>query len=221
MGEGPEQIASDLSKVVRGDVFADILSRAAYSTDASIYRIVPQCVVMPRDGADVAAVVKYAGAKGVPVAARGAGSGVAGESLCSGIVFDMTRYMNKIIRVDGDGATVVCEPGVVLDDLNRCLAGYGRKIGPDPSSANRATVGGCVANNATGAHSLQYGYIGDYVESVEVVLADGSVVEFKNNFEQKQAKDEEAASIAKECLTLLSANEAVIAGALPKSRRNR
>jgi len=221
MGKGPEQAASDLSKVVRGDVFADILHRAAYSTDASIYRIVPQCVVMPRDAADAAAVVKYAGANGIPMAARGAGSGVAGESLCSGIVFDMTRYMNKIISVDGDGATVVCEPGVVLDDLNRSLAGYGRKIGPDPSSANRATVGGCVANNATGAHSLQYGYIGDYVESVEAVLADGSIVEFKNNLEPKQAEDERVASIARECLTLLPANEAVIARALPKSKRNR
>jgi len=221
MVEGAEQIVSDLSKVVRGDVFADILHRAAYSTDASIYRIVPQCVVIPRDAADVAAVVKYAGARGIPVAARGAGSGVAGESLCGGIVFDMTRYMNKIIGVDGDGAAVVCEPGVVLDDLNRCLAGYGRKIGPDPSSANRATVGGCVANNATGAHFLQYGYIGDYVESIEAVPADGGVVEFKNSFEPKQAADERAASIAKECLTLLSANEEVIAGALPKSKRNR
>jgi FAD/FMN-containing dehydrogenase/Fe-S oxidoreductase len=221
MGKEPEQIVSDLSKVVRGDVFADILHRAAYSTDASIYRIVPQCVVMPRDAADVAAVVKYAGANGIPVTARGAGSGVAGESLCSGIVFDMTRYMNRIIRVDGDGAAVVCEPGVVLDDVNRCLGGYGRKIGPDPSSANRATAGGCVANNATGAHFLQYGYIGDYVESVEAVVADGSIVELKNNFDPRQAEDEKAASIAKECLTLLSANETVIAGAMPESRRNR
>jgi FAD/FMN-containing dehydrogenase/Fe-S oxidoreductase len=221
MGKEPEQIVSDLSKVVRGDVFADILHRAAYSTDASIYRIVPQCVVMPRDAADVAAVVKYAGANGIPVTARGAGSGVAGESLCSGIVFDMTQYMNKIISVDGDGAAVVCEPGVVLDDVNRCLGGYGRKIGPDPSSANRATVGGCVANNATGAHFLQYGYIGDYVESVEAVVADGGIVEFKNNFDLRQAEDEKAASIAKECLTLLSANETVIAGAMPESKRNR
>ena len=183
MNEGPEQIASDLAKVVRGDVFADILHRAAYSTDASIYRIVPECIVAPRDAGDVVAVVKYAGAKGVPVAARGAGSGVAGESLCSGIVFDMTRYMNKIISVRDGGQTAVCEPGVVLDDLNKCLAGYGRKIGPDPSSANRAAVGGCVANNATGAHSLEYGYIGNYAESIEAVLADGSVVEFKNDFD--------------------------------------
>lgn len=221
MNAGPEQIASDLAKVVRGDVFADILHRAAYSTDASIYRIVPKCVVAPRDVGDVIVVVEYARAKAIPVVARGAGSGLAGESLCSGIVFDMSLYMNKIIDVKDAGKTIVCEPGVVLDDLNKCLAKFGRKIGPDPSSANRAVVGGCVANNSTGAHSLEYGYIADYVESLETVLADGSMVEFKNDFNPEQAQDNKAARIARQCLSVLSDKEAIINKALPKSRRNR
>jgi FAD/FMN-containing dehydrogenase/Fe-S oxidoreductase len=221
MHERVEDVAGDLAKVVRGDVFADILHRAAYASDASIYQIIPGCVVAPRDTADVATVVKYAGANGVAVAARGAGSGVAGESLCSGIVFDMRRYMNRIIGVEDDGATVICEPGVVLDDLNNYLAGYGRKIGPDPSSGNRATVGGCVANNATGAHSLEYGYIGDYVESIEAVLAEGSVVEFKNDFDPKGAEDEKLVSIAKGCASVLSDKEGAIAKALPGTKRNR
>ena len=221
MNKGPEQIASDLAKVVRGDVFADILHRVAFSTDASIYRIVPECVVAPRDAGDVAAVVRYACAEKIPVVARGAGSGLAGESLGSGIVFDMSRYMNRIINAEDDGQRVVCEPGVVLDDLNKYLAEFGRKIGPDPSSANRAVVGGCVANNSTGAHSLQYGYIGDYVESIEAVLADGSIVEFKNNLDPEQIKDGRTASIARECLSVLSGKEAIIKEALPESKRNR
>ena len=221
MHERTEDAAGDLAKAVRGDVFADILHRAAYASDASIYQIIPGCVVAPRDAADVVTVVKYACAHGVAVAARGAGSGVAGESLCSGVIFDMRRYMNKIIGVEDCGAAVICEPGVVLDDLNNYLAGYGRKIGPDPSSGNRATVGGCVANNATGAHSLEYGYIGDYVESVEAVLADGSVVEFKNDFDPKGAGDEKLVSIAKGCTSVLSNKEAVIAQALPGTKRNR
>jgi FAD/FMN-containing dehydrogenase/Fe-S oxidoreductase len=129
--------------------------------------------------------------------------------------------MNKIISVEDDGAIAVCEPGVVLDDLNNCLADYGRKIGPDPSSSNRATVGGCVANNATGAHSLEYGYIGDYVESIEAVLADGSVVEFKNNFDPEGEENEKLASIAKGCISILSGKEAVIAKALPATKQNR
>ncbi len=217
----PEQIASDLAKVVRGDVFADILHRAVYSTDASIYRIIPACVIAPHDSGDVAAVVKYACAKDIPIVARGAGTGLAGESLCSGIVFDMTRYMNKIIDIRDEGHTVVCEPGVVLDDLNKRLAEFGRKIGPDPSSANRAVVGGCVANNSTGAHSLEYGFIADYVESIEAVLADGSIVEFKNDFDPEQAQNERLAWIASECLSVLSDKEAIITKAQPKSRRNR
>jgi FAD/FMN-containing dehydrogenase/Fe-S oxidoreductase len=218
---GPEDIASDLAKVVRGDVFTDILHRAAYSSDASIYQIIPRCIVVPRDTADVVTVVKYARANGIPIAARGAGSGVAGESLCSGIVFDMRRYMNRIIGIEDGGATVVCEPGVVLDELNERLADYGRKIGPDPSSGNRATVGGCVANNATGAHSLEYGYIGDYTESIETVLADGSIVEFTNDFDPKEGRDDKLDSIAKGCEAILSGKEAVIAKALPGTKRNR
>jgi len=221
MREKCEQVAADLAEVVRGDVFADILHRAAYSTDASIYRIVPICIVAPRDTNDIVTVVKYAAAMGIPVVARGAGSGLAGEALCSGIVFDMTRYMNRIISVDDDGKRAVCEPGVVLDDLNDCLAGYGRKIGPDPSSSNRATVGGCVANNSTGAHYLEYGYICDHVESIEAVLADGSVVEFENDFDPEQTTDDKAASVAKSCLSVLSGKEAIINKALPKAGRNR
>ncbi len=221
MHERIKDVAGGLAKAVRGEVFTDILHRAAYASDASIYQIIPGCVVAPRDAGDVAAVVKYARTRGIPVVARGAGSGVAGESLCSGIVFDMRRYMNKIIRVEDGGAAVICEPGVVLDDLNNYLARYGRKIGPDPSSSNRATVGGCVANNATGAHSLEYGYIGDYVEGVEAVLADGGVVEFKNDFDPKETGDEKLVSIAKGCEAVLSGKEAVITKSLPGTKRNR
>ncbi|MHC4645651.1 MAG: FAD-linked oxidase C-terminal domain-containing protein [Planctomycetota bacterium] len=221
MEKEPEKVAADLKKLVRGDVFADILHRAAYSTDASIYQIVPACVVAPRDAGDIVAVVRYAGEHSIPVVARGAGSGVAGESLCSGIVFDMTRYMNKIVSVSNDGATAVCEPGVVLDDLNRLLSGYGRKIGPDPSTGNRATIGGCVANNSTGAHSLEYGYIGDYVESLEAVLADASLPAFKNDFDPKSSEETRVCSIAERCLDLLSGKEEAIRKALPGTRRNR
>jgi len=215
----PAQIAADLTELVRGDVYADIIHRVAFSTDASSYRIVPQCVVAPRDVQDIVAVVRYAGEQGLAVAARGAGSGVAGESLCRGIVLDTTRYMKRIVRVDGE--TVTCEPGVVLDDLNKRLLESGRKIGPDPSSANRAVVGGVVGNNSTGAHSLQYGHIAAYVESVEAVLPDGSVVEFRNGVDVDQAKDGRAGAIARDCWSLLSPAKAIIDQALPATPRNR
>jgi len=212
---------TQLQGTVRGDVFTDIIHRVAFSTDASIYRIVPVCVAAPRDVQDVAAAVQYAGERGLSIVARGAGSGLAGESLCSGIVLDMTRYLNGIVSISDDGRAVTCEPGVVLDDLNRRLADFGRKIGPDPSSANRATVGGCVANNATGAHSLQYGHIGRYVESIEAVLSDGSVVTFENGVDAAQTTGDRPGGLARTCWSLLSANEAVIDKALPVSKRNR
>jgi len=215
-----EQLSFDLSNVVRGDVFSDVIHTAAFSTDASIYQIVPACVVAPRDRADIASVVNYAKSRGVPIAARGAGSGVAGESLCSGIVFDTRRYMKRV-EIINEGAFAVCEPGAVLDDLNNRLLPFKRTIGPDPSTGNRATVGGCIANNATGPHSLAYGYIGDYVESIEAVLSDGSVAEFKNNFVPTDTAGDPASMIAGRCLSLLSEKEDVIRAALPASKRNR
>ena len=218
-GRQPSQIAADLAQLVQGDVFADIIHRVAFSTDASSYRIVPQCVVAPRDVRDIVAVVRYAGDHGLAVAARGAGSGLAGESLCSGIVFDMTRYMKRVLGVDGE--IVTCEPGVVLDDLNHRLLELGRKIGPDPSSANRATVGGVVGNNATGAHSLQYGHVAAYVESAEVVLPDGNVVEFRNAVEVGPSQNGRAGAIARDCWSLLTAGKTVIDKALPATARNR
>jgi FAD/FMN-containing dehydrogenase/Fe-S oxidoreductase len=218
-----------LARLIKGKVFTDVLHRAAYSSDASIYQILPACVVYPRDAEDVSATVKFAGANHIPVAARGAGSGVAGESLCSGIILDVTRYMNKFwesgnerTRITGSRFEIVmCQPGVVLDDLNNHLARYGRKFGPDPSTANRAVIGGCVANNATGAHSLQFGYTGDYVERIEAVLADGSIVELTNDADPQELINKNLSRIAKGCAELLSGKGEVIEKALPATKRNR
>ena len=217
----PEQIGAELSRLIKGDVSVDIFSRVAFSTDASIYQIMPACVVAPRDTEDVIAVVKYARENNIPVASRGAGSGVAGESLTSGIVINTARHMNVIFGVESDGEIVVCQPGVVLDDLNNYLAKYGKKIGPDPSSSDRAVIGGIVANNATGAHSLQYGYIAEYVERIETVLADGTIAEFTNNLDPARATDRNVARIANQCMEMLAGKEDVISKALPKTKRNR
>jgi anaerobic glycerol-3-phosphate dehydrogenase C subunit len=214
-------IDADLARVIRGDVYGDIIHRAAFATDASIYQILPACVVAPQSSADIVAAVRYAHTNKIPVVARGAGSGVAGESLTTGIVFDTTRYMNKILGIEKDGSLVTCEPGVVLDELNQQLASFGRMVGPDPSTSNRATIGGCLANNATGAHSLRYGYIGDYVHSVEAVLADGQLVEFKNDFEPKPDAGSAVDQIADRCLSLLTENKEIIEKALPRTKRNR
>lgn len=210
----PQEIAEEISRLITGDCLSDIFTRVAFSTDASVYQIVPLCVVVPKSAHDVAAVVRYAYQNNIPVAARGAGSGLAGESLTGGIMLDTTRYMNKIIGASANGSVVTCQPGVVLDEVNSFLSKFGKKIGPDPSSGNRAVIGGITANNATGSHSLRYGYIAEYIEKIKVVLADGAIVEFTNNFESALSQ------VSQDCFGLLSSNAAIIDKAQPKTKRS-
>ncbi|MDD5134079.1 MAG: anaerobic glycerol-3-phosphate dehydrogenase subunit C [Phycisphaerae bacterium] len=216
----PQQIAEEISSFIKGECFADIFTRVAFSTDGSIYQIIPVCVVAPADVEDVSVVVKYACQNNLAVAPRGAGSGLGGESLTAGIMLDMTRLMNKIISISADGETAVCQPGVVLDELNNRLLKLGRKIGPDPSSGNRAVVGGVVANNSTGAHSLSYGYIAEYVEKLQVVLADGTIAEFVNDTDPTQKGDSTEAKISRDCFELLNTNDLIIQKAQPATNRN-
>ena len=214
-----ETIGTDLSGLVKGDVCVDIFNRTLFSTDASIYHIQPQCVVAPLDEADITAVIRYAANEGIPVAPRGAGSGLAGESLTSGIVLDVRRYMDAILETADDGSWVRIQPGVVLDTLNSHLARWGRKIGPDPSSGNRAVIGGVVANNATGAHSLQYGYIAEHIQSLRTVLADGECVELTEAV--IPASDNRRGELARACMALLGDQQELIKNAQPKTQRNR
>ncbi len=221
MSKRPEESGAELAARIGGVVDVDIFNRVAFSTDASIYQILPQCVAAVRDEQDIVAVVRYARANGLSVAARGAGSGVAGESLTSGIVIDVRRFMDRILDTAADGSTVTVQPGVVLDTLNTHLAAYGRMIGPDPSSGNRAVIGGCVANNATGAHSLKYGHMDRYVERVRAVLASGDVAEFVNAVEPLDGDSRPEPKLARACIDLLAGREDVIKAALPATDRNR
>jgi FAD/FMN-containing dehydrogenase/Fe-S oxidoreductase len=169
-------LAKRLRSLIKGEVYDDRVTRLLYSTDGSIYRHVPTVVVAPRDEADVVRLVLFAQETGVPIAPRGAGTGLAGESLTTGIMVDFTRYMTKILNCDFDAGRVTVQPGAILDDINRQALPAGWKFGPDPSSASRATVGGTLANNATGAHSLRYGYAGDNLLGLRALLADGRVL---------------------------------------------
>ncbi len=160
----------------------DPATRALYSTDASIYQITPLGVAFPRTVDHLNAAVELAARYNVPVLARGAGSSLAGQAIGAALVLDCSRYLNRIyeIQVDENGrAGAVCaQPGVVLADINRAAAPYGLMLGPDPASGDRATLGGSLANNASGAHSIIYGMFADHVRFVEVVLGDGHTARF-------------------------------------------
>ena len=166
-----ERILDDLKGVLKGELLFDGLSRALYSTDASIFQVEPLGVAVPRDEEDVQALVRYAGEHRIPLMPRGAGSGVAGESLGSGLVVDLSRHFRSILEVRSD--TVRVQPGVVYRDLNSRLARVGRRFAPDPASGAQCTVGGMAASNASGARALRHGYTRDHVVGLRVVLDTG------------------------------------------------
>jgi FAD/FMN-containing dehydrogenase/Fe-S oxidoreductase len=174
----PDEMIQELRKVV-DQVSIDLTSRILYSTDASIYQVEPLGVVYPRNPDELAAAVEIASRFGIPVLARGSGSSVGGQAIGPAMILDCSRYLNKIIEIDPEQRIACVEPGVILTSLNRMAAVYGLQFGPDPASADRATIGGSLANNATGAHSIIYGMAADHLLSAEVVLADGSLAEFK------------------------------------------
>jgi FAD/FMN-containing dehydrogenase/Fe-S oxidoreductase len=169
-----ENIRDDLRGLLRGDVMFDELSRALYSTDASIFQVEPLGVVAPCDEEDLQELVRYSAAQSVPLIPRGAGTGLAGESLGGGLIVDMTRHFRRIVEIGSDHVRV--QPGVVLNQLNAELAKAGRKFGPDPASSATCTIGGMLATNASGSRLLRYGYTRDHVAECRVVLDNGNAV---------------------------------------------
>ncbi len=174
MNDMTRQIDRELAPRLDGGISTDPVMRALYSTAACIYRVVPLGVAFPRSREDVAAIVDFCRERGIPVTARGAGSGVAGQTLGNGIVLDFTRHMNRILGVDGEAGTVRVEPGLVFEVLNRRLEPSGLQFPPDPSSGKFCTIGGMLANNSGGAHSVMYGTTSNYVLSTRMILANGS-----------------------------------------------
>ncbi|MFO0868050.1 MAG: FAD-linked oxidase C-terminal domain-containing protein [Pirellulales bacterium] len=170
-----ERIQADLRGLLHGEVLCDDAHLRLYAGDASLYEIRPLGVVRPRHAADVVACVKYAADHALPIHARGAGTGLAGESLGPGLVLDFAHSMRRIVDVSSD--CVRLQPGVIHGQLNRFLAPRGRLFGPDPAMSSVTTMGSVLALNGAGSHWLRYGSARDRVESLQVVLADGSLVE--------------------------------------------
>jgi FAD/FMN-containing dehydrogenase/Fe-S oxidoreductase len=177
----PSDFIYDLQKAFSGDLRTDSTTRLLYSTDASIYQIEPLGVAFPRTLNDLSAAIELAAHYRVPILARGAGSSLAGQAIGPALILDCSRYLDRIIQIDADAHTALVEPGVVLNALNRAAAKHGLQFGPDPASAERATVGGSIANNASGAHSIVYGMCADHIVSADVLLADGSMALFDHS----------------------------------------
>jgi len=158
------------------DVRTDDHVRVLYATDASIYRIEPQAVAFPSSGAETGRLLAAAADAGIEITVRGAGTGLAGGALGAGLVADLACANRIIDHLDLEARTVRVGPGVVLDRLNAELAPHGLWFGPDVATSSRATLGGMIGNNSSGAHAPVYGTTGDHVVALEVALADGRVV---------------------------------------------
>ncbi|MEI2777434.1 MAG: FAD-binding and (Fe-S)-binding domain-containing protein [Tetrasphaera sp.] len=166
-----------LARSARGRVGSDATARALYAVDASNYRVVPDAVVVPLDEEDLVVALGVAREHGAPVALRGGGTSMAGNCL-GGIVIDVSRHLNKILDLDPAAGLAVVQPGVVLTDLLAAARPHRLAFGADPSSASRATLGGMIANNACGGHSVAWGTTSVNVRALDVVLADGRRAEF-------------------------------------------
>ncbi|HLE53420.1 MAG TPA: FAD-binding oxidoreductase, partial [Anaerolineales bacterium] len=168
-----------LNKAITGEVRFDQPTRILYSTDASIYQIEPLGVAFPRTLDELTACVEITAAYKVPVLARGAGSSLAGQAIGPALILDCSRYLHRQVEINPEDRSATVEPGVILATLNKAAARFGLHFGPDPASAERATLGGVLANNASGAHSILYGMAADHLLSAEVILADGSQATFE------------------------------------------
>ena len=202
----------------------DKITRTLYSTDASIYQIMPVSVAWPKDTSQVAAAVEIAGKYQVPVLPRGGGSSLAGQAIGEALILDFSRYMDQILAYSPQERTVEVQPGVVLGSLNRQLAVDRLVFGPDPASADRATVGGVIGNNATGAHSIIYGMAHDHLLETESVLSDASLARFKSRSELEltdlQDRNTLESKIYREIPALLKRYQSEISSNFPKTFRN-
>lgn len=152
------------------------ITRLLYSTDASIYQMMPVGVVFPRNPDEISTAISIAGKYKIPILPRGGGSSLAGQAIGHAIILDLSRYMDKILEINPQKSEVIVEPGITLSRLNNKLRQFGLMYGPDPASEDRATIGGIIGNNSTGSHSIVYGMTSDHVRSVEIILADANKI---------------------------------------------
>lgn len=173
-------LADRLRRAGLADVLADDTSRAAYSSDASLYRVRPMVIARPRHADEVATALSICRADGVPVVSRGGGTSVAGNAIGTGLVLDFSRHMTKVLSIDPDARTATVEPGTIQVALQHAAATHGLRFGPDPSTFTRCTIGGMIGNNACGSRTLGYGRTSDNVLNLEVLTGTGETLSLES-----------------------------------------
>lgn len=172
------ELAARLTRELAGEVLFDQASRGRYSTDASIYQVMPVGVVIPRSQQDLALALEIARDAKVPLLARGAGTSQCGQTVGEALVIDTTRHLSGVLEFDAEARTVVVEPGIVLDHLNAWLKPYGLWYPVDVSTSAQCTIGGMAGNNSCGSRSIRYGNMVHNVLGIDAILADGTESSF-------------------------------------------
>jgi FAD/FMN-containing dehydrogenase len=167
-------LKAELERDISGEVRFDAISRALYSTDASVYQIKPIGAAIPKTRHDIIRIVEICVRFGCPITMRGGGTSQAGQAIGEGLQVDISKYYNRLLEVNAEERWARVEPGIVLDELNAQLAPLRLRFAPDISTASRATIGGMMANNSSGARSVIYGKTIDHVLEQTVVLSDGT-----------------------------------------------
>ncbi len=168
-----------LSQSLEGTLLYDELHKTIYSTDASVYKIKPQAVALPKTVDDICKLIEFANTNKISITPRTAGTSLAGQTVGSGIIVDVSKHFTKIVSFDADKKTVTVQPGVIRDELNLFLKPHGLFFGPNTSTTNRCMIGGMVGNNSSGTTSIRYGVTRDKIVEIKAILSDGSPVVFK------------------------------------------
>ena len=163
-----------LSSQLEGELYFDELMKTLYATDASVYRMLPLAVAIPKTKADIKSLIQFAKTHKTSLIPRAAGTSLAGQCVGNGIVVDISKHFTKILEINEKAQTVIIQPGVVRDELNNYLKPFDLFFGPNTSTSNRCMIGGMVGNNSSGTTSIQYGVTRDKVLEIHTVLSDGS-----------------------------------------------
>ena len=168
------ELEGKLKATLRGEVHFDMGFRAMYAADSSNYRQLPIGVILPRDAGDVEAAMEACRGTGAAVLARGAGTSLAGQCANVAVVFDFSKYLNRLNAIDPEKKLAVVEPGIVLDRVREAAEVHQLTYAPDPATHARCTLGGMIGNNSCGVHGLLGGKVSDNVESLDILLYDGT-----------------------------------------------
>ncbi len=168
------ELETQLREQVRGEVNFDAAAKALYSTDASNYRHIPIGLVFPRDEADVIATVDICRRFNAPILTRGAGTSLAGQGCAAAVILDFSKHMNGMGAIDPEAKTVQVQPGIVLDRVREAAEKFELTFAPDPATHSRCTIGGMIGNNSCGVHALMGGKTVDNIESLDLLLYDGT-----------------------------------------------